>query len=79
MPRGFSNVANRVMFDAETQTHWARDDGLLSKPDLLTSPAGWCYHTALNCYGLRNALRPTRLRSCNLCCGASPVLDTRRR
>ena len=48
MPRGFTNVANRAMFDAETQTRWMRGDGLLSKPDLCTSPAGSCYHTALN-------------------------------
>ena len=77
-PHSYTDWPNPVKIDAEAQTYWLRDDGLLSKPGLFTSPAGACYHAALNSYGLRSVRHPYRLRSCSFCGCPEPVLSDRR-
>ena len=72
-------VPTVVKVAVETQTQWLHDDGLLGRPVVHTSISGECYHTAIECYGLRNVEYPYRLRSCNFCCGALPKLSERRR
>ena len=42
----------------ETQTQWLHDDGLLGRPFVYTSISGERYHTAIECYGLRNVEYP---------------------
>ena len=79
MPRRVTTVPSLVMLTAETQTQWPHDDGLLGRPFVFASMSGERYHTASNCYGLRNVDFPHRLRSCNFCCGALPKLSDRRR
>ena len=68
-----------VKIAKETQTQWLHDDGLLGRPFVCASISGECYHTAIECYGLRNVEYPYRLRSCNFCGCALPKLSDRRR
>ena len=68
-----------VAVAVQAQTQWLRDDGLLGRPIVYTSISGECYHTAIECYGLRSVEYPYRLRSCNFCCCALLKLSDRRR
>ena len=62
-----TTVALPTKATRETQTQWLHDDGLLGRPHVYVSLSGECYHTAVECYGLRNVARPHRLRSCSFC------------
>ena len=79
MPRACAAGFFPAVINAETQTQWLHDDGLLGRPMVFTSVNGECYRTTNVCYGLRNVVRPSRLRSCNFCCCAAPKLSERRR
>ena len=79
MPRVEAGLRLHTRFDAETQTQWMADDGLLGKPLVYVSPNGGCYRTVVDCYALRSVHQPHRLRSCSFCCCANPVLSSGRR
>ena len=79
LPDSFAIVPVLVKTDAESQTQWLHDDGLLGRPFVFLSGHGECYHTAVDCYGLRNVSMPQRLRSCNFCCCAQPKFSERPR
>ena len=74
-----TTVALPVKVTKETQTQRLHDDGLLGRPHVYVSLSGECYHTAVECYGLRSVEHPHRLRSCSFCCCALPKFSERRR